>query len=173
MDILSILGDTATGGLLGMLGNIVDSSISYFKTRQEHKQKLEWAIQERETLKLQGELTATQTAGEIATAREKGAAEAFTESVKAEIALSNQKMSRWVNDLRGITRPSLTVLCLFISSLMYFFPPTSEAQVFIANNMVVMTFTVISWWFGQRSLEKVSVIWGNKSAGATVNSKQN
>ncbi len=172
MDILSILGDTATGGLLGMLGNVIDSGISYFKSRQEHKQKLEWAIQERETLRLQVDLAAAQTAGNIVEFREKGAADAFTESIKAEAALSTQKMSRWVTDIRGITRPALTVLCLFISSLMYFFPPTSEAQNFISTNMIVMTFTIISWWFGQRSMEKLSVTWGNKSAGASVNSKQ-
>ena len=168
MNWTEILGNVASGGLLGLVGTGVNFALGYFKQKQEHAQRLEWARDERETLALRGQLTAAQTAGDLAVAREKGAADAFTASVKSESALP--RSYAWVGAIRELTRPGLTFLLVLLTALMRY-SADDATRAYIDQNIVVTAVAAVTWWFGQRQLDRASTTWGNKTAGASITSK--
>jgi len=172
MDWTNILGNVASGGVLGLLGNAVTFGLSYFKNKQEHQQAMDKAESDRKTLQLQGELAAAQTAGDMALARERGSADAFTASQGAEAALTGDTY-KWVNAVRALNRPALTWLCIFLTALVYFHTTEPDVLSYIATNVVVMTVAVVTWWFGQRQLDRSSVSFGNRTASGSVNSQIN
>jgi hypothetical protein len=167
MNWTDILGNVASGGVLGLLGNAVSFGLSYFKAKQEHQQAMDRAESDRKTLQLQGELAAAQTAGEMAVAREKGSADAFTASQSAEASLTGETF-RWVNAARALNRPALTWLCIGLTGLVYFHTTEPDVRSYIATNVVVMTVAVVTWWFGQRQLDRSSISFGNRAASGSV-----
>jgi hypothetical protein len=168
MNWIEILGNVASGGLLGLLGTAVNFALGYFKQKQEHRQRLEWAKDERETLALRGQLTAAQTAGDLAVAREKGAGEAFTASVEAEGRIASSY--RWVDAVRALTRPGLTFLLVVLAAFLRF-SADAGTRAYIDQNIVVTAVAAVTWWFGQRQLDRATTTWGNQTAGATVSTK--
>lgn len=168
MDWLSILGNVSSGGLFGLLGTGFSFAMGYFQKKQEHRQRLEWAIEERETLKIKGQLAAAQTAGEIVVAREKGAADAFVESQKAERSIA--RSYPWVDAIRGVTRPFLTFFLILVAVVMrYSADPATRA--YIDQNIVVTAVASVTWWFGQRQLDKSTVAFGNSTSNAQAGQK--
>ena len=162
MDWTSILGNVASGGLLGLLGTAFGEVAGFFRRKQEHSQFIE-------RTRLEGELNAAKTSGEIAVARERGAADAFTASQRAEFALRGEH--RWVTSFRAFTRPGLTWTALFITFYFGIFPPSAEPG--ITLSMAVSTYSgmMIAWWFGQRAIDKTSMRFGNSAASASVQTK--
>jgi hypothetical protein len=170
MNWTDILGNVASGGLLGLLGTGVNFVLGYFKQKQEHAQRLEWARDNRETLALEGQLVAARTAGDLAVAREKGASDAFTASQRADAAYGSGKSYKWVSAVRELTRPGLTVLLVVLTAIMrYSADPATRA--YIDQNIVVTAVAAVTWWFGQRQLDRSSMSWGNQAAGASITSK--
>ena len=165
MNWTEILGNVASGGVLGRLGTAVNFGLGYFQRKQEHAQRIE-------TLRLEGELNAAKTAGDVALAREKGAGDAFTASVKSEAALP--RSYAWVAAVRELTRPGLTFLLVALSFVFFFYKgPLNDTQAYIAQNIVVTAVAAVTWWFGQRQLDRSTTSWGNKAAGASVSSAPN
>ncbi len=162
MNWTDILGNVASGGVLGLLGTAVNFGLGYFQRKQEHAQRIE-------TLRLEGELNAAKTAGDVALAREKGAADAFTASLKSEAALP--RSYAWVAAVRELTRPGLTFLLVALSFIFFFYKgELNDTQAYIAQNIVVTAVAAVTWWFGQRQLDRSTTAWGNKTAGASVSS---
>ncbi len=160
MTFTDILGNVASGGLLGLLGTGVNFALGYFQRKQEHSQRLEWA-------KIEGELNAAKTAGDVAVARESGAAQAFTASVESEGKLPAS--FRWVDAVRALTRPGLTLLLIVLTWVLYY-SSDADTQAYIAQNIVITAVASVTWWFGQRQLDRSTTSWGNKTAGASVTS---
>lgn len=168
MNFTEILGNVASGGLLGLVGTAVNFGLSYFQKKQEHKQRLEWAIEERATLQLKGQLTAAQTAGEVAVAREKGAADAFTASVNSDSKLG--RSYKWVSAVRELTRPGLTFLLVLLAAVLRY-SADEATRAYIDQNIIVTAVAAVTWWFGQRQIDRSSTSWGNSQAGASVYTK--
>lgn len=162
MDWTSILGNVASGGLLGLLGTAFGEVAGFYRRKQEHTQFIE-------KTRLEGELNAARTSGEIAVARERGAAEAFTESQRAESALRGEH--RWVTSFRAFTRPGLTWFALLITFYFGIFPPVTEPGITLAMTVGTYTGMMIAWWFGQRAIDKSGITFGNKTANGNVISK--
>lgn len=158
MSFFDLLGNAATGGVLGLLGNALSFGMNYLKARQDHANQIE-------LIKLQSEAKTAEAASAIAVAREQGAAAAFTASINAEAGLSGE--SRWVRNWRGINRPLLTNAGLLASIVFGAFG--------IENDMTVAvnayTGMMVSWWFGQRAIDRSSISWGTKSISGSVASK--
>lgn len=162
MDWTNILGNVASGGLLGMLGNAVSFGLNYLKDKQAHGFKIE-------EMKLQAQVDAARTAGEVAVAREKGAADAFTASQVAESSLRGE--AQWVTNGRACVRPLLTLLLILLTAVQWFATDDAELRSYISTNIVVVAVAAVTWWFGQRQLDRSSVSWGNSTAGARVSGK--
>lgn len=159
MNWTELLGNVASGGLLGLLGSTVGEVTAYFRRKQEHAQKIE-------SLKLEGELRAAQTAGDLAIAREKGAADAFTASQQAERDLKGEH--RWVTSFRAFTRPGLTWTALLAAIIYGFFPPESEVGIAIVRTLNVYAGMMVAWWFGQRQMDRTTTSWGSGSINGRV-----
>lgn len=163
MDWTSILGNVASGGLLGLLGTGVNFALGYFQRKQEHTQRVEM-------LKLEADVTAAKTAGDVAVARESGAANAFTASQQAEASIG--RSYRWVEAVRGLTRPFLTVLLILLATILRY-SADEATKAYIDQNIIVTAVAAVTWWFGQRQLDRQTTSWGNKTAGASVSSTPN
>lgn len=161
-----ILGNASSGGIVGLVGGITSGVLNYFQTKQERAFKLE-------EMKLAAQLNAAKTAGDIALAREAGAAEALTTSQRADLATTT---SGWVSNLRGFTRPGLTwcfTLALFTIIIVSVFAPNwlQDAPPLLEFGVTMITDTtgmMIAWWFGSRQIEKQARTWGNATASASV-----
>jgi hypothetical protein len=164
-----ILGNVASGGVLGLLGTVTTFVMGYFQRRQEHAQTLERERLVMERLRVQGEVDAARTAGEVAVARESGAAAAFTESVRAERSLRAD--SRWVCDLRASVRPALTFVLILLTAIIWFSTDDVELRQYVATNVVVTAVAAVTWWFGQRQLDRSQVSWGAGGIQAQVGSQ--
>ncbi len=162
-----LIGNVSTGGILGIVGGIGTGLLNYFKQKQEHAFKIE-------EMKLGASLEQVKTAGNIALAREQGAAIAFAGSQAADAAITGT--STWVANLRGFTRPGLTwlfVFALFAIIAVSIFMPDWLAEAppllsFGVEMVVDTTGMMIAWWFGSRQIERQSRTWGNKDASASV-----
>jgi hypothetical protein len=160
MEWTTILGNVASGGLLGMLGTGLNFAFGYFQRKQEHAQRIEG-------LRLEGELNAARTAGEVAVARERGAADAFTASHQSEGRIGSSYP--WVDAVRGLTRPCLTVLLILLAVILRY-SADEATRAYIDQNIIVAAVAAVTWWFGQRQLDRSHLAWGNAAAGASVSS---
>lgn len=161
MNWTDILGNVASGGLLGLLGTGVNFALGYFQRKQEHAQRIE-------SLRLEGELNAAKTAGDVAVAREQGAAGAFVASQQAEANIG--RSYKWVEAVRALTRPGLTLLLVLLATILRY-SADEATRAYIDQNIIVTAVAAVTWWFGQRQLDRQTTSWGNKTAGASVSSK--
>jgi hypothetical protein len=161
MNWTDILGNVASGGLLGLLGTGVNFALGYFQRKQEHAQRIE-------SLRLEGELHAAKTAGDVAVAREQGAANAFVASQQAEANIG--RSYKWVEAVRALTRPGLTLLLVLLAAVLRY-SADDATRAYIDQNIIVTAVAAVTWWFGQRQLDRSTTSWGNKTAGASVSTK--
>lgn len=176
--IASPIWSTVTGGV----GALLTGVLSLINRRMDAKENAEKRAHEIALTQLVGNLDQAKLAAGIAQLREAGAAEAFTESIRNDA--SSHRGARWVQSLRESTRPLLTWLYQFAFVLLtallvvswwkkwcneYQVLPLIEYCVMAIVNCASLT---LSWWFGQRQIEKVSLSWGNRSFGASVSSQQ-
>lgn len=161
MNWTDILGNVASGGLLGLLGTGVNFALSYFQRRQEHAQRVEM-------LRLEADVHAAKTAGDVAVAREAGASGAFVASQQAEAQIG--RSYRWVEAVRALTRPGLTFLLVTLATLLRY-SADAATRAYIDQNIIVTAVAAVTWWFGQRQLDRSITTWGNKTAGASVGTK--
>lgn len=171
MNLSDLFLGSAGGGVLGILGGIATGVLSYFQKKQDHAFRLD-------ELRLTSSLRQGELAGELAKAREQGASEAFTESVRADGRLTGEW--RWVTSLRAFTRPGLTWYFTLLQTaiiLLHLFGlfdlRTIEDPIIQSGVMTVFGTTgmMIAWWFGQRQMDKSAVSWGNKDTGASLKPK--
>jgi hypothetical protein len=159
MNWTDILGNVASGGLLGLLGNALTFGMKYFTNKQEFAMR-------KEMLTLEAQVAQSKTAGDIAVAREQGAAAGFAGAQQAEASIG--KSYKWVEAVRSLTRPSLTVILIGLTSVIYF-NTDDVTQSYIAQNIVTIAVAAVMFWFGSRASSETA--WGNKVAGATVGTK--
>lgn len=161
MDLTSLLGNVASGGVLGLVGTLFSGVLSYFQAKQQHGFRMD-------EMQLEAQVSAAQAAGQVAVAREAGAAAAFTGSQAAEASIG--ATYPWVNAVRALTRPVLTLLYIVLTAIIFFTTADATMKQFVIENIVWTGSGCTVWWFGSRQLDKSSLTWGNKTAGASVSS---
>lgn len=178
MSLLDIAASPIASAALGGIGALANGILGFFQKKEDNKFALLKMDKERDLAQLLANIEETRQAGMLAALREKGAGEAFTASVEADGKLRGEH--RWATTLRAITRPGLTWLYQFIflafaglALAAWFNQWTAEADIvpvvqylaIAAINSATMT---LSWWFGQRQMDKLATSWGNKVSGASV-----
>lgn len=174
MSLLDLAANPLFSSAFGIVGSLANGVLGYFQRKQEHAFALEENKQKMEMMALQGNLDAAKLAGVLAANREQNAGEAFTESQRAQSrAYRGGKFSAFLGET---TRPLLTwfyqvamlVIAAFIMkgwAVEQIQDPVLQYIIISVVNTATMT---VSWWFGQRQLEKVAIQWGNRTAGASV-----
>jgi hypothetical protein len=159
MDILGdLLGTGAsalTGGLFGLVGNIATKAIGYFEAKQAFTEKVaEWS-HESDLLKLQMQAKAAETEQEIHIAESQGSWSGLSASLSAEEAVGSSYP--WVNAVRALVRPTLTLgLTTFLSAAFFAMAPGDIDRAYVADSLVFAAVTSIVWWFGDRAPKKTS-----------------
>jgi hypothetical protein len=159
MDILGdLLGTGAsalTGGLFGLVGNIATKVFGYFEAKQAFTEKVaEWS-HETDLLKLQMQAKAAETEQEIHIAESQGSWSGLSASLSAEGTLASSYP--WVNAVRSLVRPALTLgLATFLSAAFFAMAPGDIDRAYVADSLVFAAVTSIVWWFGDRAPKRTS-----------------
>lgn len=149
MDITSVLGTALGGGAFGLLGNVASKVVGIFEAREVFSQKKEeWSHDER-MLDMQMKAKAAENAEALAATAASGSWAGLSESLKAETAISASYA--WVNAVRALVRPVLTLgLCGVLSAAFFALPSGDAARADITQSLVFAAVTAVVWWFGDR-----------------------
>lgn len=181
MDLLGGLTSFLGGGITGGIGTIV-SAVYSFKSKQldaqmqKEKDDNAVAMKEADAKIMQQEWTArTQIATTTAEAAKEAAADtSFNTALTSEpqryaegpLTTSQNWLMVVLDFLRGFIRPFLTIYLSVLTTLIYFqarklmgsaIPPDQAMPLVskIIDTVIYLTSTSVSFWFGQRFLEKV------------------
>jgi len=112
-------------------------------------------LDETDLLKLQMQAKAAETEQEIHIAESQGSWSGLNASLTAEGAL--QSSYPWVNAVRSLVRPALTLgLATFLSAAFFAMAPGDIDRAYVADSLVFAAVTSIVWWFGDRAPKKSS-----------------
>ena len=170
MDILSLTGSGALGGLFGALGSGLGRLVGIFEMREKRQDRTLEMAHEKDLWAHEAELQALQIKGRAeesenelklgAQGLERSALEGAWTGLRASIDAEARIGSSypWVEAVRGLARPVLTVLIWLIFTVLFFSAMASKLPVSTSNE-VILTFvnavtfaasTALAWWFGDR-----------------------
>ena len=151
-----------SGGIFGLGASLVGAWLKGRQAKSERAhQALEWEHQER-MHRLQIDAGNAETENEIKLVETEGRWRGLSESVRAEASIKS--VHTWVNDVRALFRPFLTLAMVGVSfwvlreittgtTLVGSF--TADQQVELIRYMVNVVFfstgTMLMWWFGERN----------------------
>lgn len=147
-DIAGLAASAAGGGLFGLFGTALGRLAGYFEQRQRQAhEKARW-YHEVELITLQQAAAQAETEAEIALTQVQGSWQGLAASLQAEAAIAPSY--RWVDAVRGLTRPALTLLLWLIAAGIWFgSDPAARAS--IAETATFGATAATLWWFGDRS----------------------
>lgn len=145
-------GSAFSGGLLGFVGSLAGRAFGWLETRERNVQERNRWQHELQLQELQMRSRAEETEQEIAVEAQRGSFRGLEASVRAEGRIDGPD---WLNAVRGLTRPVLTVLLMVMSTIIFFSVPEDGAtveqlQLFFIQEIVFLTSTAVAWWFGDR-----------------------
>lgn len=146
-DIVGLAASAAGGGVFGLIGTVIGRAAGILERRQDHSQdRARWA-QEAAMLDAQMRAGAAATEWQIRLSDVAGAWRGLAASMEAEAAIGDSY--RWVNAVRGLTRPMLTLLLWLITGLAYL-GAGAEARGTIVETATFAAKAATLWWFGDR-----------------------
>ncbi|MCR9270277.1 MAG: hypothetical protein NXH72_09845 [Hyphomonadaceae bacterium] len=147
-DIIGVAASAAGGGLFGLFGTALGRVASYFEKRQAMAHEERRWQHETELLKLQQAARAEETEAELALAQTQGSWSGLDASLRAEAAIAASY--RWVDAIRALTRPVLTLLLWGITTLIWFSADLAD-RASITETATFAATAATLWWFGDRS----------------------
>ena len=173
MGLLSLAASPIVSSLMGGIFPLANGILQLYQKRDDRKHEQEMKRIDLEILIRQADIKQAEIAGTLATEREKGNAQAFVASQEVEAKIRGEH--RAVTSFRAITRPALTwfyqmVLLGIVIAIMCGVAldqvenPILQYIIISAVNTATMT---VSWWFGQRQMDK-TLEWGNRTTGARL-----
>lgn len=130
---MKILDLLFSGGVMGGVLTIAQGFFAEFQKDKESKRRL------------------AEVAAVAASAEKKAAWDAFAVSQGQDSA--GHGVSAWVNDIRALMRPILTVL--LVGFVIYVYATaTAELRAGLSDEITFAGFTAVFWWFGSRFAKK-------------------
>lgn len=155
MDLAGLIGGTATGGALGLVGSLASQGVAYFNAKQAAKDQLALKAADHAHELAMAQLGANrerQTAMEgFALEDLKGSLAGLQATIADQTAIGS-RVSQWVADVLGLVRPGLTlllILCALVVALMVCLGATPQLlnPFYQFSSMASMA---VAWWFGSR-----------------------
>ena len=149
MAIADLITSAVGGGLFGILGTVANRVGGYFEKKQEFVQETRRWDHEKGLLELQMKAKTEETEQEIQLADTHGGWEGLKASLEAESSIGDSY--KWVNAVRALTRPALTLILWFLVGLVYI---TTQDQGLWEQITETITFAATAatlWWFGDRT----------------------
>lgn len=146
-DIAGLAASAAGGGLFGLIGTALGRVTGYFEVRQRQAhERARWA-HETALLDLQHKARAAETEAEAALAETAGSWAGLAASMEAEAAIGESY--RWVNAVRGLTRPLLTFALWLIAGGIWLGADAAGRSAITETAAFAATAATL-WWFGDR-----------------------
>lgn len=143
-DIIGLAASAAGGGVFGLVGTVIGRVAGLIERRQDNTQeRARWAHDAAMQQARMHEI-AVATEAQIKLA---GAWRGLAASMEAEAAIGESY--KWVNAVRALTRPLLTLLLWVITGLVYL-GASAEARVGIVETATFAATAATLWWFGDR-----------------------
>lgn len=144
----------AGGGLFGVVGTVLGRVAGYFETRQQNAfEQARW-VYEADMARLTMQARQAEAEMDIQKADTEGSWEGLRASVEADAALNSAYP--FVDAIRALTRPALTLLLWLITALVFF--NVGEAlKARIVETAVFAATAATLWWFGDRTSPSVRV----------------
>jgi hypothetical protein len=154
-DLTELSASAVSGGLFGMLGTVFGRLIGIFERREARKDRAmeiahdekRWG-HEKDLLALQAQARAAETEQELLLADARGSWAALTASQQAEASIAPSY--RWVDAVRALTRPVLTLL-LALGLYLTFLTAGPDLKARVAESLAFAATAAILWWFGDRA----------------------
>lgn len=150
-DIIGLTASAAGGGVFGLIGTVLGRVSSYFEQRQSQAHESARWSHEVELLKLQQTAAQQETEAELALSDNQGSWQGVRAAIAADVAIAPSY--RWVDAVRGLTRPCLTLLLWIIAAGIWFQADVSGRAAIIDTATFAATAATL-WWFGDRGPRK-------------------
>lgn len=150
-DIIGIAASAASGGLFGLAGTALGRIAGFFERKQQHAHEQARWRHESALLELQMQASAQETEAEIALAETAGSWRGLEASMRADAAIGASYA--WVNAVRGLTRPFLTLLLWLIAGIIWFGADAAGRDAITETATFAATAATL-WWFGDRGPRK-------------------
>lgn len=150
-DILGLTASAAGGGVFGLLGTALGRAAGFFEKKQSiaHEER-RWA-QETALLELQQSAQVQAAKAEQAVTQAEGSWRGLEASLEAEAAIASSY--KWVDAVRALTRPVLTLVLWFITCAIWFSADLTERGGITETATFAATAATL-WWFGDRSAQR-------------------
>lgn len=150
-EMIGLAASAAGGGVFGLLGTALGRVAGYFERRQQQAhERARWS-HETALLELQMQARAEETEAELALADARGSWAGLEASIRAEAAIAPSY--RWVDAVRGLTRPTLTVLLWAIAAGIWL-GADAAGRAAITETATFAATAATLWWFGDRGAQK-------------------
>jgi hypothetical protein len=146
-DLIGLAASAAGGGVFGLIGTVIGRIAGLFERRQENAQEQARWKHEAALMELQMKARASELAGQESLAHTAGAWQGLAASVAADAAIGDSY--RWVNAVRALTRPLLTLL-LWLITLLVWSGAAAEQKAGIVETATFAATAATLWWFGDR-----------------------
>ncbi|MEM8616550.1 MAG: hypothetical protein AAGF20_06405 [Pseudomonadota bacterium] len=146
-EITGLTASAAGGGIFGLLGTALGRLAGFFEARQAQRhEQARWA-HEVQLIELQQAADRAETEAELALTDLQGRWEGLEASYMAEAAVGESY--RWVDAVRGLTRPVLTLLLWLIAAAIWL-GAEPESRTAIVETATFAATAATLWWFGDR-----------------------
>lgn len=147
-DWFGLAASAAGGGVFGVFGTALGRVAGFFEARQQQAfEKSRWA-HELDVMRLTMEAKRVETETEIDLQQVHGSWEGLKASLQAEMAIPASYP--FVNAVRALTRPALTLLLWLITALV-FFNVEADLRARVVETAVFAATAATLWWFGDRT----------------------
>ncbi|MEZ5954257.1 MAG: hypothetical protein R3C13_08145 [Hyphomonas sp.] len=152
-DIAGLAASAAGGGLFGLVGTLIGRAAGVIEARQaQAHERARWA-HEGELLRLQMQARTAESESELRLAEASGAWAGLAASLAAEAAIGESY--KWVNAVRALTRPALTVLLWAITCAVFAGADAAGREGIVETTTFAATAATL-WWFGDRGPKRES-----------------
>ena len=147
-EIVGLAASAAGGGVFGLVGTALGRVAGFFERRQTMKHETARWAHEVELIGLQQAAAREETEAELALANVAGSWDGLRASMTADAAIASSY--RWVDAIRGLTRPILTLLLWLIATGIWLgADPASKTSIVETAAFAATAATL--WWFGDRA----------------------
>ena len=140
---LETLGLVASGGATGLIGMGIKIFADYKKEQKKTEHQLNVMQENRLTMAAELELAKYQGQVELELVDRRSDSEGLLAAIAAE-QNTGENTYKWVNAVRGCTRPVLTFMLVIFAWL----DPDEEQLTYMAS-------TAVTFWFGDRPIKRV------------------
>lgn len=156
-EIAGLTASAASGGVVGIVGSALGRVFNIFERRMARKDRELEMIHERDRwlhedklIMRQMEARKQETELAIELAASEGSWKGLTASIEADAG--TEPASPWVNDIRGVTRPTLTVFLWIIVATIVSFKLAGDDEIRAIIDAIIFSATTATvWWFGDRA----------------------